>query len=689
MTVTTVREQYRSLTESALEALSSKGLVRRAAADLAGGKVRLAAETASEIEIEADGETVRLDGRGPLQARCSCRAPSMCRHRLAAMLLLRSEEASPAMVSQAPAPTARPWTDILAEMSPEQLERWAGRAALRQAIELIATATDAIVVEEGASLRVRLDQKTPEIVIMASGGFDAIASTTPARKKKPAHAAAVLVARRQLGLALPAMAATSPESEEPSAIDPGFIGAVRSTLEQCFSTGFAIAPRTLQERLLSLGVSGRGQAMPRLAGLMREIAARIEERRNRDPDHDSRALLAKIATAYALSSALASAPNGASRASLAGISRRSYESVGDLRLHGVGAELWETASGARGVTAHFYDAAGSQWYSATLSRPNTYDVSFDPVAAFVNEPVWGSTLDRLTVGIVTLTGARASEGGRLSLGRETRAVVAPWTPTAEDVLGWCWAFTDWNRLGVVLGQYLAARQATGGGQAIPVILKPSRFGPAAFEDISQSLIWPLADENGAWIGLRLAHEGLMAARLEHLERRLTAIRPWAVLATAELAGEIIEISPFGLWAGDRVLLDFPPRAEPAAKPGAVERILASLRQATDAIQRRRFIRAVPQQDHTGRLMVETLDELVRAAEMSGALAAHRRDSLGSLAGRFRTAGLEPIARQLDAIDASPENGRAAACLRAAYAVGSFQHLRVRMPYLMETTSSAT
>jgi hypothetical protein len=91
---------------------------------------------------------------------------------------------------------------------------------------------------------------------------------------------------------------------------------------------------------------------------------------------------------------------------------------------------------------------------------------------------------------------------------------------------------------------------------------------------------------------------------------------------------------------------------------------------------------VTQTDHTGRLAAAAFDEILRLAEMAGAHGGNRWDELRRLSDRLRAAGLEPIARQLDAIATVPEIGRPSAALRAVFALGSLQQLRVRVPYLL-------
>ncbi|WP_043331680.1 SWIM zinc finger family protein [Methylosinus sp. LW4] len=78
------------LDATALADLASPGLVRRAEADIAEGKVAIAEASDAAVRVTADGETVTLVALGVERSSCTCRSPRLCRHRIAAALLIRS-----------------------------------------------------------------------------------------------------------------------------------------------------------------------------------------------------------------------------------------------------------------------------------------------------------------------------------------------------------------------------------------------------------------------------------------------------------------------------------------------------------------------------------------------------------------------------------------------------------------------
>lgn len=78
------------LDAKALADRASPGLLRRAEADMAEGKVVIAETSDTAVRVTADGETVTLVALGVERSSCTCRSPRLCRHRIAAVLLVRS-----------------------------------------------------------------------------------------------------------------------------------------------------------------------------------------------------------------------------------------------------------------------------------------------------------------------------------------------------------------------------------------------------------------------------------------------------------------------------------------------------------------------------------------------------------------------------------------------------------------------
>ncbi|MCJ2185184.1 hypothetical protein MTR62_21205, partial [Novosphingobium sp. 1949] len=123
--------------------------------------------------------------------------------------------------------------------------------------------------------------------------------------------------------------------------DPAFLARIERALGEVALLGLNLAPLPLEEALFALSVSTRADHLPRLAALLRAIAAQMHQRRSRALDFDPDAMLERAATAYALVRALArpeSLADEAARAALCGTVRRAFAPQDPLELIGYGGE---------------------------------------------------------------------------------------------------------------------------------------------------------------------------------------------------------------------------------------------------------------------------------------------------------------------------------------------------------------
>jgi hypothetical protein len=682
----------RALDDAALESLASKGLVRRAVADVAAGRPSLEKEDAFAAEVRIDGETAQVRADGPSLGRCSCPAAGVCRHRLAALILLRETVMDGASSdvdtvtsfgsAQEPWPVQPvDWTAVMATITPDLMARFAGRAGWRQALGELERAETAEVAPLAATLRVQLAPQAEPVVFLAAGGLDVAFTKTAGPRRKVQVVAAALAARRAFGLAIGATPPTDSSAVKAEiAADAQTLETVRETLRRAYGAALAFAPATLEAEISRLALAGRVEAMARLAASLRRLAASFEPLRRRGPDADPDAMLELMAETYALTIALEAPMDAPGRAALIGQVRQDYGPIGDLELFGLGAKLWETASGAHGVTAYFYEARLGEAFTLTQARADRSDASFDPRTAFHHAPVWGWPMARLCGADVRLNGASASPSRRLSTSQNIAADVRPWTPSAESVRRWACASSDWLALERRLQTILAGRLTAPAPAETPVVLIFSRYAPVRFDDLAQTLIWPIADGAGRWIGLTLRFEGVERDRIAVLERLTARERCWAVLATAAVSQGDIELRPYAIWGQSLHLLDLSPEPDLYAKPAGdftkiLQRLKAGVGLATSGPQQRAGRRA-----YSDRLIDGGWDLLLRRAESGRSLppAAFASDCR-EMAKAFSRAGLLSLAKSFSAVAESTAAGDAD--LRAAWTIVSARRMRARLPWM--------
>lgn len=658
-------EAVAAFDEAALATLANIGLVRRAARDIAEGKARLIERDAGSAVVEVDGQRVELDAGGPRKTRCSCKAPGVCRHRIAAVLLLRQAEG----VEQADTPEPSPLDPValLDTFSPSAIERWAGKAAWRAALEMAEAPADAAI--EDRAIVVRLDEADP-VRILQGQGLDGIVSKAPTARSKALHAAALLAARKHFGLALPEPPADVASPEPDDAIDPTFLAAVASALEECVAFAFTLAPAPLDERLFTLSVSSRADALPRLGQMLRTLAAQLRLKRRRAFTFDPDLCLETLATAYALVRALGRPDPDET---LRGMHRQAYPPSGPLRLVGCGAERWRTEAGARGVTGLFYDGTADRWLTYAHARAAGQDPLFDAGQAYHGAAIWnGATLETLVGSAFTLDGAGVSRDDRLSNPQGARAsmVVRGSDPIENGVP----AIGDWvalaDRLAERFGFGLAVRTAPEFA-----LLMPRRCAAPYFDDLAQELIWPIEDEAGRWIALTLPH----GETLDHATGYVEAMarRKWRglLLVRADRTARGLDLTPISLFeAGRWVSLTLIHATIPKLESGWLERMASRL----SSKQSSHFHRVAP--DPTRRVFASAWQALIDRAESMSGMAAPTIQLTGRLANELDRFGWPTLGGYLrQTID-----GRADEFLAAAYALMAGRSQTLALPCISRT-----
>jgi hypothetical protein len=644
--------------DAALATLANPGLVRRAHRDVEEGKVALVRAEAGRAEIEADGNLVSLDARGAKAASCACKSVAVCRHRLAAVVFLRDHQAGTDNDTPAPdEPAADPAT-IIAALDPERLAKWAGKPAWRAALELAPTAT---AVEPTANaIAVTFTEIDGPVLILRGQGFDGIVSKATKARVKAYHAAAVLAARAAFGEALPVAASEDEETDSgPAPIDPAFLARIAGALDEVAMLGMNLAPLPLEESLFELSVSSRADALPRLAAMLRAIAAQMRLRRAKALDFDPDRMLELAASAFALVRALERG-DPERRSALAGKVRRDFADSAPLELVGCGSERWTSSTGARGVTAWFIEPASGQWLSTVMARGPGQDPGFVPKEAWRSQAYWSSEpLGVLSHARFTLTGARRSADNRLSAPASAAAAI-----TARKVVpdpAWPGVVRRWESLRAAwLGQVgLGIDTAE---QAAVALICPSQIAPVYFDDLAQQLVWPVRDEAGAWLALTLDHEEPVSPAITALEANVKVGWQGMVLVRMERDGERLSVRPVTLFHAkegsdpvDLSLWDQPWR------PFGQER--SSVREWLDRLRPgagRQF--GVTPRSGTDAVLAKAWRHLVDRAEIGPSLARTLDPERAAHGDRLERLGLVRLAEMLRAAEGS------AGLLAAAYAL---------------------
>ncbi len=490
-----LRRLAASLDAAALEALASKGLLRRAQKDLERGiETRIAGETEKSLCLRVGEFEVSLPESGPAMAACSCPAAGVCQHILTAVLFLQ-QETSGSVQEQLPGVSATE-TAVLAEqelmaITPEQLERWAGKAVFRAGLKLASGFTPEIVRER--AVRIRFPAINSEAHYIPGGGLDGMIVSNYKGDGRQLIVAAVIGFQRAEGKdwAIPAEVVALEASEGAPRTRAEVLDSCQTLLEETLNNGLSRISTANQQRWATLAISALGVNLPRLALSLRGIGDEAALVVARDARSDLARMLSRMALAHALCAALQNGGDNP-RADLVGLHRTRYDEIGHLDLVGVAAWPWRTASGYEGLTVLFWDSVGKQWNSWTESRPRHQLAEFKPIGRYSQPGPWeGAESPRqLARSNFRLMNARRNPNHRLSGSSKSRVLVTGRANLQNSGLP---VIEDWAQL----CERLNAHSAVGLRETNPLdsifALKPAAWGERNFDAVSQVFVWVLAD----------------------------------------------------------------------------------------------------------------------------------------------------------------------------------------------------
>jgi len=508
-----IHSQVAALDDAALEALASKGLLRRAQKDLERGiAVTVESEGASAVHLKVEQFRVSIPEAGPAKAKCSCPAAGICQHILVAILFFK--RAAP-VVDQKPHDATSIEKELLS-FTRDQLEQWAGKASFRAALQLASLAEAEITLERG--LVVRFTSVNAQCHFAPGGGLDGIIVSGNAKDERRIAVAAVMAFQKSKGVTweTPAGAAGVPEEAEGA---PRSRSAVMDASQQLtaeiLNNGLARVSVATRQRLATLAVSATGVNLPRLAMALRSLSDESALLVARDARADAGRMLNRMAHTHALCAAIQRGGENP-RPDLIGWHRTRYDEVGNLDLIGVAAWPWRTASGYAGLTALLWDTVNRRWNSWSESRPAQQMTDFDPVARYTQPGPWAGAESprQLAQSCFRLMNARRNATHRLSASGKTRVLVTgPANLKSHGVA----MVENWAGL----RPSVDSLTAIGLKEANPLdsifALKPAAWTQRIFHPITQIFSWVVLDTQQQPIVLEMPFEVYSEPAIKYLE----------------------------------------------------------------------------------------------------------------------------------------------------------------------------
>ena len=528
--VVSLKSMLRSHDDSALEALTSKGLLRRAHRDLDAGLGTVESIDHQKACVAVEDLLVTLTEKGPQHSSCTCKAHGVCRHILLAVLLLRAQDSK----NQSDAQTQTSVVSEVCALTEEELAKFAG-ADWSKAIDLAADPMDVGYSDHGMNATVQLIEMDASVTFIVGNELKAAAYKGLKTKKRLLITLAALLLRKRAGLTLPT-AIVKPATIELSA---KFVDSAQATIEQGVLATLASRSMLARDLFVDLAISTRCEAMPKLAAELRNLAGQVVQANQRNVAFDSESFLLDAARCYALLEVLRK--RGPDH-DLVGSVRQAYQEWESMEVWPVAAARWRTGTGARGLSAYGLVPDSGRWLTLLEGRGAGMDPSFSVTGAY-DMPVWGAgTLSGVIGRPVSLAAPEITETGLISSKERSGGKLGKGRLALSDLAESAHAHKSWG----ALKSDLAARLGVGvsrTGTPVPALIAPTKFGALGFDDMNQVYNWELFDQDGASLiaeipaddhdsALRLwKHGGKIQALVveARLERLTLEIRPVSVV----------------------------------------------------------------------------------------------------------------------------------------------------------------
>ncbi|MBN8602783.1 MAG: hypothetical protein J0M26_17230 [Planctomycetes bacterium] len=563
-----LQQNLAAASEDALVALSNRGLYRRALKDLEQNPTITIEESDKAILVRGPGWCVTMPPEGPAAARDDSGATGVTRFVLAATIYLQqnwlnqksvdtnsedvqreeaeTEDANDSAVSkkQADADVSASHSDVIESLvrsTINDLTSWSGKgvflkatAKLKSITEFRTTHSPALSFEfPNDNVRVLLMTDRPDKNLRKL--LSQFKSTAPKSDLVFWVLLAVLALKRNAGEDLSNINVL--EVEISNAIREDRLRVAEKCLTLLSSatiSGLAHPSSRLIERFETCAIAAEAANFPRLARLLDSIANDIQLQIDRNAAADLQQMFDRVLVAYALCRAatkarqeeemvesgstdiipLSTKASDASRsvrnkpaarqAELYGRSRSQYVPVGDLVLYGIGAYAWKTDSGYEGITALFWDPNEKRFLTASDSRGEGQDHTFDVRLAYTSPFGWKNSpsLQQNCRQHLRLTDAKLNWDGRLSSSESCAVEVLGPTSIQEIDFGARW-IEDWSEA-IYLAQStspigLRLSQTT----ATWCIMKPTQWGKRWFDELEQEFVWELIDGIGQVVEMRV------------------------------------------------------------------------------------------------------------------------------------------------------------------------------------------
>jgi len=517
-----LQEMLLALDDVALSAFSSPGVLRQAKARLNKPDViRVIEQTEESCQLIVEDWAVTVTKDGLSTAICNCPATGICRHQVAAVLYLRDRQQN--QVSTESVSTR----EQIKALTVDEIRKFAG-ADWPHTVRIAALAGDITPTDDKSSCVISLPDAPSPVTFVLNGGLRGAVYKGPSgRRKRFVAAAALIIINAQI----------EPDEFTGSTVSEDLLEDASRVVLSALHHGLKGDPMIAQDLLFDIAVSARADSAPRLASMLRLLSRMAGELGRREPQSDPVIYLEKLSECYALIRALQKSPGDMN---LAGQLRREYKPERSSDIAFLGANKWQSKSGARGLTIIGWD--GVRFLSTGPARANSADFTFSPQEAY-HLPWWeGITPSALVGSVYRFEAPSLSSDSIISSDSSPDQKLGP---------------IDLNNLPFIsnwieLKQYLMKSTIIGlrnGTKPIPALIKFAATDLPEFDEIRQLDTITLFDVDKRELLLELPNEKC-GKILHNLQGKLVGALVMFMQSDAGYTGKLISLyrnNPLQIW----------------------------------------------------------------------------------------------------------------------------------------------
>ncbi|OTQ31215.1 hypothetical protein B6D19_09490 [Gilliamella apicola] len=556
-------EIYLNYDQDALAVYANVGVIRRALKDIEANKVKLIEHNQSHLIFEVDNQQVKLTPQGIQAAKCSCPASDHCKHIIASVLWLHENplidkakvNTSCNTVNQ-PDKSSKPNSDPLAELlaiDSSQLFKTVGKANIRLAYQLLFDwlQNDVITVQtQGVQLRIQVPLSTTPIIYTAGTGFAGIISELPDKQKQAVHLAVIayLFQQNQKKWVWPdqIVAEHEQKNQQDQLCDNEIIliTQIQNQINALITHGLSHVSTSQANQLQLLNMSARAQGLPKLAAMLRQLCQLVGMQANRHFAIEEQEIILLLARLTVHLQTILNS-QGQQLVNLRGKQKRQYQTDKQtLDLLPLGAYWWQSKTGAQGVTFYFWHPEHNQYYQTTLARSNNADINFNRYSIWNSISLWQSMPNMLMRKRFSLNNPLLAEGNNLSsTGSSVVLKSTGWSNQDYQEFRASNGFRNWKEL----SRYLQNSDVSEGLFDQVIAIHVTNTQKQVLDEIKQSLVWCIKDNQNNQLLLRLFWDGIYTQRIDILNLFIrTAHQPLTVLVKCIKNDSNLDLEPFAI-----------------------------------------------------------------------------------------------------------------------------------------------